>query len=137
MTITVRKLKLWSEMDIADDMERTQFGNEADYQHRWGAFDGDTMVGTLSASACQNDNSDLGLYVCRCVVLPDYRGRGLHRRLRGHAERWAKARGATWSAALVLWDNLASQHNLYKCGLVPTDTRKLGKDKYLLFYKDM
>ena len=69
-----------------------------------GAFDGARLVGTVLGT-----HDTRKAWINRLAVLPEYRRRGIARRLVRAAERGLRARGLEIFAALVEEDNVASQ----------------------------
>ncbi len=69
-----------------------------------GAFDAGRLVGTILATHDTRKG-----WINRLAVLPEYRRRGVARRLVRAAERGLRARGMEIFAALVEADNVASQ----------------------------
>lgn len=55
------------------------------------------------------------VYLCRAGVMPDWRGRGLQRRLVHVRERWARAQGYT-RVVTDTYRNPASANTLIHCG---------------------
>lgn len=83
-----------------------------------GAFDGDRLVGTVFGTHDTRKG-----WVNRLAVLPDYRRRGIARRLVRAAERGLRARGMEIFAALIEGDNVASQGLFAKLGYDSSDIR--------------
>lgn len=69
-----------------------------------GAFDGPRLVGTVLATHDTRKG-----WINRLAVLPEYRHRGIARRLVRAAERGLRVRGMEIFAALIEGDNVASR----------------------------
>lgn len=83
-----------------------------------GAFDRERLVGAVFGTHDTRKG-----WINRLAVLPEYRGRGIARRLVRAAEHGLQERGMQILAALIEGDNTASQRLFAKLGYETTDIR--------------
>jgi GNAT superfamily N-acetyltransferase len=86
-----------------------------------GAFDGDTLVGHAALRPFRFDDGTEALEVKRVIVLPEYRGQGISKRLMAELEVIAQERGVT-SLILQTGDRQLEAIALYlRIGYTPID----------------
>lgn len=116
MTLRLRRA---DESDREDILEADRVCLPHDYPPEWdGAVwwvleDGGRVAAYCAARP--SESTPGGVYLCRAGVLPEYRGRGLQRRLVRVRERWARAHGYT-ACVTDTYRNPASSNNLIACG---------------------
>jgi GNAT superfamily N-acetyltransferase len=80
-------------------------------------YDGKTLI--AFAIAKQSTGYTQAMYLSRCCVHPDYRGKGLQKRLIHLREVWALHNGMLYSITDTSNDNAASMNALIACGYRP------------------
>lgn len=83
-----------------------------------GAFDGTHLIGTVFGTHDTRKG-----WINRLAILPEYRRRGIARKLVTAAERGLRKEGMEIFAALIEGDNAASQRLFAKLGYETTDIR--------------
>lgn len=72
-------------------------------------------------------------YLNRCAVMPEYRGRGLQRRLIKHRIKYAKAHSIKRLVTFTHYKNYASANNIIKCGFLLFEPDFDTAPEYLYF----
>ncbi len=83
-----------------------------------GAFEGTRLIGTVFGTHDTRKG-----WINRLAVLPEYRRRGIARKLVAAAERGLRKEGMGIFAALIEGDNMASQRLFAELGYETTDIR--------------
>lgn len=123
-------------VELMDSMDRNTITGSDPFEkgegYWWIAYDGKTPAGFAGMTLHENGTM---AFLCRCGVLPEYRGKGLQRKLIKVRERLAKKIGVKWLVSYTTRKRLVSGNNLIKCGFLLFDPPFSWGDKYWLHFR--
>ena len=100
-------------------------------------YEQDKIIGSVACAVLDtviNGNLEKTGYIFQAFVDPEFRGRGIIRRLYEHCEQFLKNQGVRMGYGLILQDNLANRRAVEKAGYEPYEGPRI---EYLFTYKKM